>query len=64
MFKRSPPTENICTALKLTFGICRLRKIFLNGNFPDIFTDFGKKFSLSGPRQQFYFILLCKTDIR
>lgn len=64
MYQRTPLNENICTALKLAFGIYHFRKLFLNVNFLDIFTDFDKEFSLSGPRQQFSFILLCKTDIR
>lgn len=47
--ERTPLNENISRALKLEFGICHLRKIVLNGNFPDIFSDFDKEFSLSGP---------------
>lgn len=59
IIERRPPNENISRALKLDFGICHFRKIFLNRNFH----DFEKEFSLSGPRQEFCFPLLCKTEL-
>ena len=61
--KWAPLKENVSTTLKLNIGIFHLMKIFLNWNVPKIFIDFDKTIPfeiLSGPRQLFYFTLLCK----